>query len=60
MINEREAEKIEEWLARYEAAADRNLEAAQTQERAVEEFGSQVQNLESAMADDRRRRREFS
>lgn len=60
MFNDYEESRIDEWVTRMEAVAEKNLEAAQTHERAAEEFGTQVQNMEAVMAKDRQARRDYS
>jgi len=44
-MTEREVEKIEEWLTRYENAVADQLKAAAQIEAAVEEMGTHVENF---------------
>lgn len=56
VINEREAEKIEEWLARYEAAAETQQKAAEIIDAAVDQMTTNVENFGGYV----RRLRDFS
>lgn len=56
LMGDKEWELAQEMLERFEAASAQNLEAAQINERAAEEFGNQVQNFEAQV----RKLRDFS
>jgi hypothetical protein len=47
-MTDREAEKVEEWVARIEAAAERNIEAAASFDRSVDSLHDAVSNMEGA------------
>jgi hypothetical protein len=60
LVKQFKDEARENECQRWEAIANTQMEAAQTMERAAEEFGNHIANLEATLNKDRRSRREFS